>query len=123
MVFNTFDNILQFFFDVCKNTNQRISCAIWLKSKENIMFIKNKIENLINTIPNLKIYRNNGLPVCINFENGSKIDILIAIPQKGRRYTLSAFDINIDDSIVETIITPCSFGGFYPKSFTLQEVK
>lgn len=123
MIFRTFDDILQFFFNICKNIEQPINCAIWLKSKKDIISIQNKIEDLIKTIPNLKVYRNNELPVCINFENGSRIDILIARTQQGIRYDLSAFDAEIDQDIVKTIIIPCSLGGFYPKNFVLLEGK
>ena len=124
MEFNSFNKILKFFIDVCKIPNRNLKCAIWLNSTNStsdIDFIRDKIKNLIKLESTAIIYANNNTPSRIKFKNNSFIDIIFIKEHRGRRYDLSAYDRKIDYNLVESIIIPCSFGGFYPKCFSLKE--
>lgn len=118
MTLNTFESILQFFFNCC-NTEQAIRCSIWFNSREDLFSVKDKIEEIVGTKASL-VYRDGCIPINIRFENGSDIEVLTGKHRiRGKRYTLSAFDWKIDDNFVENVIIPCSAGGFFPKRFKL----
>lgn len=121
MAIKTLNDILQLFFTICKNTKYKISCVIWLESIKDIDFIIDKIKNSITLESTYITYTNNNLPSRIEFKNNSFIDIIFIKEHKGQRYDLSAYEKNIDYNLVESIIIPCSFGGFYPKGFSLKE--
>lgn len=121
MMLNTFDDILQFFFNCC-NTEQAIRCSIWFNSREDLFSVKDKIEEIVETKTSQisRVYIDRCTPINISFKNGSYIEILTGERCiRGKRYTLSAFEGKIDDSFFENVIIPCSVGGFFPKQFNL----
>lgn len=115
-MFSTFEDIFRFFQDACNGNTKNLSCCIWIKSKDIISSLRDRIDNWI--ISTVKEFKSTSNMIRITFVNGSYIDILPPSSSvRGRRYFLSAYDNNIDLTTINNIIKPVNRG--FIKSFSL----
>lgn len=120
-IFNNFEQIFNFFQNICINTSEPIKCAIWIK-KEDLDKVRRIIKK--NDLSKCSVYRYNQNVISITYKTGSKIDILAPSENtRGLRYTFSVYDATIDDELVNYTIKPTSASGFPPRSFFFKRDK
>lgn len=118
-MFDNFEQIFNFFQNICMNADELIKCAIWIK-KEDFKELKRIIEK--NNLS--KCYRCSHSIISIRYETGSKIDFLTPTEYtRGLRYSFSAYDATIDNDFIRYIIEPASIRGFPPISFLFKKNK
>lgn len=115
---NSYTDKVKFLLEVCKRSAKPVNCAIWVTRKHKFRALCILRSLLSENTANLSHYTQNS----IYLKNKSKVDILCCPEDsRGRRYTLTFYEKDIDEKFLSYVIYPTTTNGLAPDKFCFEE--